>query len=107
MDNATERRAKAVRKYFTKSPDKPSYISEFLLMAMGGLGLFASFIIAVINLFKYATNSYETSPMFSLVLCATPIFIGGLIVGGNGGLKFWRKKSEYVKKISCIYGGLR
>ncbi len=100
MDNATERRAKAVRKYFTKSPDKPSYISEFLLMAMGGLGLFASFIIAVINLFKYATNSYETSPMFSLVLCATPIFIGGLIVGGNGGLKFWRKKSEYDKEYA-------
>jgi hypothetical protein len=97
MDNATERRAKAVRKYFTKSPDKPSYIYEILLMALGGLGLFVSFIIAVVNLFKYATNSYETSPMLSLVLCATPIFIGGLIVGGNGGLKFWRKKSEYDK----------
>jgi hypothetical protein len=97
MDNATERRAKFVKKYFTKSPEKPSYISEILLMALGGLGLFVSFIIAIVNLFRYVTNSYETSPMIGLVLCATPIFIGGLIVGGNGGIKFWTKKSEYDK----------
>lgn len=94
---AKDLRAKAVRKYFTKSPKKPSYTSEIVLMAMGGFSLFASFVIAIISLFQYAMNSYDSSPLITLFLCATPVFIGGLIVAGNGGVKFWRKKSAYDK----------